>query len=227
MKHRGETTHTRGYLPHFVKAGASYFVTFRLADSLPRQVLAELEDELKELTFRKEKDRLANHLESDLERERRKRIEFYLDHGSGACSLHIKEIAEMACDVLRFFDEQRYELGEWVVMPNHVHAIVKPRKGWTLTAILHSWKLRIAREANAIIRKKGERFWQPESFDRIIRDEEEMVRIRQYIRRNPVKAGLCANEEEWKWGSAWSGRNANSKSGSTGNAQIGKSALHV
>ena len=157
MKHRGEMTHTRGYLPHFVKAGANYFVTFRLADSLPREVLAELENKLEELALRKEKDRQSNHAETDLERERRKLVEFYLDRGSGDCTLQIKEIAEMACDVLGFFDEQRYELGEWVVMPNHVHAIVRPLKEWTLTAILHSWKLKIAREANGILGTRSER----------------------------------------------------------------------
>jgi len=51
----------------------------------------------------------------------------------------------------------------------------------------------------------GERFWQPESFDRVIRDEQEMVAVRRYIRRNPVKPGLCEKEEEWRWGSAWVG----------------------
>jgi REP element-mobilizing transposase RayT len=234
MNHRGETTHTRGYLPHFVKADASYFVTFRLADSLPREVLTELENELKELASRRESNcnsigssRNKYPAETNLERERRKQIELHLDNGVGACWLQNEQIAEIACDVLRFFDGQRYELGEWVVMPNHVHAIVTPLKGWTLTAILHTWKLRIAREANVIIGKKGERFWQPESFDRIIRDEEEMVRVRRYIRRNPVKAALCAHEEDWRWGSAWAGLQGSGLSRTTENAQIGKFALHV
>ncbi len=90
-------------------------------------------------------------------------------------------------------------------MPNHIHAIVRPINNWTLSAITQSWKIKIARAANQILGKTGQRFWQPESFDRVIRDDDEMRRVRRYIRRNPVKAGLCAKEKDWKWSSAWTG----------------------
>jgi REP element-mobilizing transposase RayT len=183
-----------------VRPGALYFVTFRLADSLPREVLAELK---KELSRMKRTERVGAQFLEDPERERRKRIELYLDRGTGACSLRDERIAQVACKALTFFDRQRYELEEWVVMPNHVHALVMPVKGWSLSDVLHSWKLKIAKEANRILGKTGERFWQPESFDRVIRDEDEKTRVRRYIRRNPIKARLCVAEEEWPWGSAW------------------------
>ena len=130
-----------------VKAGASYFVTFRLADSLPRVVLLELEAELR----RTGADVTQTACLRAMEQERRKRIEMYLDQGAGVCWLRDERIADVACKALRFFDGERYELGEWVVMPNHVHAEVKPMNGWTLSRITQTWKWRIAMEANRIL----------------------------------------------------------------------------
>jgi REP element-mobilizing transposase RayT len=215
MPRRGETTHSRGYLPHIVKPGATYFVTFRLADSLPQSVLADLEAELRKLcsadipicqshsSHTSSPSPSPLKPEPDLDRERRKQIESFLDRGTGACWLKDERIAAAACTALKFFDRERYELCEWDIMPNHVHVIVRPIHGWTLSAILQSWKLKIATDANKTLGKTGQRFWQPESFDRIIRDADEMLRIRRYIRRNPVKARLCPKEEDWKWSSAW------------------------
>ena len=87
-------------------------------------------------------------------------------------------------------------------MPNYIHALVRPINNFTLSLILQSWKLKIATDANKILGQTGERFWQPESFDRIIRNDDEMLRVRRYIRRNPVKAGMCIQEDRWKWSSA-------------------------
>jgi REP element-mobilizing transposase RayT len=211
MPRHGETTHYRGYLPHIVKPGASYFVTFRLADSLPREVLAKLEAELQTCSAdipicqshsSHTSSPSPSQLKPDLDRERRKQIESFLDRGTGTCWLKDERIAAAACTTLKYFDGKRYELREWVIMPNHVHVIVRPINGWTLSAILQSWKLKIATDANKILGKTGQRFWQPES-DRIIRDADEMLRVRRYIRRNPVNAGLCIQEDHWKWSSAW------------------------
>jgi putative transposase len=196
--------HSRGYLPHVVKSGALYFVTFRLADSLPQAVLREFENEINSLKP-KTKPRAAPNQPLppfDRDREKRKRIEAYLDRGAGASWLSDKHIARVACEALLFFNGQRYELDEWVIMPNHIHALVRPINGCTLSRVLQTWKWRIASEANKSLGKTGERFWQPESFDRVIRDDEEKLAVRRYIRRNPVKAGLCASEADWPWSSA-------------------------
>lgn len=87
-------------------------------------------------------------------------------------------------------------------MPNHIHTLVQPINGYSLSRILQTWKWRIAREANRILEKTNERFWQPESFDRIVRNTEERNAICRYIRENPVKAGFCRVAEEWPWSSA-------------------------
>jgi putative transposase len=169
-----------------------------LADSLPQEVLDRLEVELVTLNKISECDLPDDRTATEC----RKRIERHLDSGSGSCVLRDPRIAEITSAALKFFHGERYLLDEWVVMPNHVHAMVRPINGWILSAIVQSWKRYVAREANRILRRTGERFWQPETFDRIIRNDEEKARVRRYIRRNPVKSRLCAREQEWPWSSA-------------------------
>jgi len=195
--------HTRGYLPHVKREGASYFVTFRLADSIPRAVL---------LGF---KQRWAAQMQAiaasdadgrqQADRQLQRQIERYLDQGAGACHLRRPEIAALVASALSYFHGEQYLLDEWVIMPNHVHLILWPMPKHTLTEILRSRKRHTARQANLILRRTGQLFWQPESYDHWIRDEDEKARIRRYIRNNPVRAGLCRTPEEWQYGSAWAG----------------------
>jgi len=205
--------HHRGYLPHVKRDGAAYFVTFRLADSLPKEVmlrfLAERAERLRRLGAR-EQDSLcqaqAGRSEDTLEaieRDHRRKAERHLDQGIGACHLRRPDVATMVSDALRHFHGQHYLLDDWVVMPNHVHLILWPMPNFTLSEILKSRKQFTATKANCLLRRTGQTFWQAESFDHWIRDDDEKSRIRRYIRANPVKAGLCASPEEWRWGSAW------------------------
>jgi hypothetical protein len=76
---------------------------------------------------------------------------------------------------------------------------------FTLSQILQGRKTFTAREANLILGTRGKTFWQPESYDHWIRNDDERARIRRYVRMNPVKARLCTAPEEWKWSSAWPG----------------------
>src|SRR5262249_28501578 len=101
-----------------------------------------------------------------------------------------------------YFHNQQYLLDDWVVMPNHVHLILWPMPNHTLSEILRSRKRQTARQANLILERTGETFWQHESYDHWIRNDEEKFRIRRYIRNNPVTARLCRSPEEWRWGSA-------------------------
>jgi|GEM_PF-1343548 len=126
--------HSRGYLPHFDNAEAIQHVTFHLADSLPREVVERLDMELKHLPLTKQ------------DVERRKRVSAWLDAGHGCCVLREPEIASMVQDTFLFFDAQRYQLLEWVVMPNHVHVLFQPIHGWTVSKIVASWKKFTARK---------------------------------------------------------------------------------
>ncbi|MDB6017724.1 MAG: Protein of unknown function Protein of unknown function [Pedosphaera sp.] len=193
--------HTRGYLPHVKREGASYFVTFRLADSLPQNVLLGFK--------RQQAEKLralapgAQTAREQIDREFRRQIERYLDRGVGACQLKRPEVARMVVEALRHFHEKQYLLDEWVVMPNHVHLLLWPLPNFTLSDILLSHKRHTARQANLILGRTGNAFWQHESYDHWIRDDQEKSRIRRYIRSNPVAAGLCSVPEEWRWSSAF------------------------
>jgi type I restriction enzyme R subunit/putative DNA methylase len=200
--------HTRGYLPHVKREGAAYFVTFRLVDSLPKEVLLRFEREQAEALKRVSASSTAGQTEEKIRRELRRKIEHYLDQGAGECHLRRPAIADMIAGALRHFHGLHYQLDDWVVMPNHVHVVLWPLPNFTLSEILKSRKRYMARQANLMLGRTGETFWQRESYDHWIRNDEEKSRIRRYVRMNPVKAGLCMVPEAWKWSSAWPGWNA-------------------
>lgn len=193
--------HTRGYLPHVKREGAWYFVTFRLADSLPQEVL---------LSFKRQHAERLRVLPSDakqgvreeIDRELQRHVERYLDRGAGECYLRRTEIAGLVKEALQHFHERQYILDDWVIMPNHVHLVLWPMPNHTLSEILRSRKRYTSRHANILLGRTGQDFWQPESYDHWIRNDEERLRIRRYIRNNPIKAGLCKSVEEWPWSSA-------------------------
>ena len=108
----------------------------------------------------------------------------------------------MVVEALRYFHGTQYLLDEWVVMPNHVHLVLWPLPNYTLSAILSRRKRHTARQANLLLRRTGEAFWQPEAYEHWIRSDEEKTRIRRYIRNNPVKARLCSAPADWPWSSA-------------------------
>lgn len=165
--------HSRGYLPHVKRENASYFVTFRLADSLPREVLLRFEREQAEALH----SLPADAVDKGMERVRRKlrhKVERYLDLGAGECYLRRPEIADLVAAPLLHFDRKHYVLDDWVVIPNHVHIIVWPMHNFTLGEILRSRKRQTARQANLVSGRTGETFWQRESYDHWIRDDVEM-----------------------------------------------------
>ena len=196
--------HFRGKLPHLKKEGAVYFVTFRLDDSLPAQEVARLKNERKIILeqARAAKSPLTWYEEQQLLAWYCDKVEALLDAGHGSCWLSKPEIANLVADALKCFDAQRYELRAWVVMPNHLHVVVWPMAGHTLSSILHTWKSFTSNKANKLLRRTGKTFWQGESFDHWIRSDEEHARLARYVENNPVKAGMCKRPEDWRWSSA-------------------------
>jgi putative transposase len=183
------TVYTR-HLPHWRQEGATYFVTFRLNDSLPQSQLRELEEIRREWERQNPPPNTKEQLEQ-LAHETMRRVEHWLDQGMGSCRLKESAAAKVVVDALHYFDDDRYVLGCYVVMPNHVHALVRPLlcELEPLERILQSWKRHTAREINRMFGGEGP-FWQGESFDRIVRDEEHLYRTIQYIGANPAKARL-------------------------------------
>jgi len=184
------------YLPHWTMEGAIYFITFRLADSLPRQVLDEWLFERENIikTAKQMGRALSNQEINRLHELHSEKVEKALDAGYGTCFLREDRIAAIVADALKHFNGERYDLAAWCVMPNHVHVVVRPRSGQALSDILHAWKSYTANEANKVLGRIGE-FWQAESYDHLIRDETEFWRCVKYIVDNPINAGL----RNWEW----------------------------
>src|SRR5438094_551307 len=140
-------------LPHWTQAGVTYAITFRLADSLPTQILQDWKTERNNIV--RTAQQLGRPL-TDVEERRlaelfSDKVEQYLDAGHGQCWLRDERIAELVRDALRHFDNERYALAAWCVMPNHVHAIIRPLGEHRLEDILHSWKSFTATKANEIL----------------------------------------------------------------------------
>jgi REP element-mobilizing transposase RayT len=125
-----------------------------------------------------------------------------LDRGAcGPVWLRDPEIAGYVEDaIFRGEELGYYQLDTYVVMPNHVHVLLWPRM--PLARITGGIKGVSARNANAALGRVGMHFWEDESFDHWVRNEAELVRIRAYIERNPVSAGLVERPEDWPWSSA-------------------------
>ena len=171
--------HSRGYLPHFDSPETVQFVTFRLADSLPKAVIGglRLQDEVLQ--------RLDHELDTDL----------------GACWLRRPEVASLVEGALLHFDRERYRLLAWGLMPNHVHVVIEMLDGHSLSEIVGTWKSFTAKRANAQLGRSGS-FWHADYFDRYMRDEGHLARTIEYVEQNPVKAGLVEVASDWPWSSA-------------------------
>ncbi len=176
---RSPTRLYRRTLPHLRQDGATYFVTFRLSDSIPDFMQKDLE-QIERLMSRE--DQCATAL-VEADRQYFKAMKRFLDLGHGSCCLREPEICQVVQSSLNAFDGKRYELGEYAIMPNHVHAVVRPIAGVELEEILRGWKGFTARRINRMLGREGS-VWQEESYDRLVRDSLELERIGRYIRNN-------------------------------------------
>jgi len=169
-----------GHLPHWNKEGNLYFVTWRLTGSSPRVDRFDPKATPGERFLREDRS-----LDT-----KRSGPQWLKD--PAAASAVVKNLLEGEL-------AGRYELGDWVLMPNHVHVVMRP--AIELSKVMAALKACSARDANRILGRAGKPFWAREYFDRLIRDRYEEARIRRYIENNPVKAGLCACSEDWVWSS--------------------------
>jgi type I restriction enzyme R subunit len=173
---------TEANLPHWRQDRVTYFVTFRLADSVPQSKLS---------VWKSERDRwLSENPKPHDDRQNAEyydlfsaRIEKWLDAGEGACILKEFSGRRFVEEALRYFDGERYELGEYVVAANHVHVLVSPNAAYCSSDIIHSWKSYSANQINRAVGHSGV-LWQKEYYDHILRSAHAAYCIEQYIRRH-------------------------------------------
>ncbi|MEY2541282.1 MAG: carbamoyl-phosphate synthase large subunit, partial [Verrucomicrobiota bacterium] len=187
-----DLSQTNRHLPHWEQAGATYFVTFRLADSIAHDVLSQWREERKQWLKHHPQPwdwKTAREYMRSFEEER----EQWFDQGHGSCLLGQQKAARLVQETLCHFHGERYLLDAYVVMPNHVHALVKPLENCPLTKILHSWKSFSANTINRELGRQGA-LWMSETFDTIVRDVNHLNACRTYIAQNPHKAAVSANQ---------------------------------
>ena len=198
-------------LPHWFQPGAAQFVTIRTRDSMPKHVVEKWREEIRQWLITNGLDpqlidasknrgqiqsvhqcieSLDAHLKSSFKKMRNRLWMNRLDECHGECVLRRPEIAGIVSEAILHFDGERYDLDCFVVMPNHVHAIVQFRAGFDESMISQSWMRFSAREINKSLGRTGQ-FWQGETFDHVIRNDNQFAYLRKYIKDNPAKAKLC------------------------------------
>jgi putative transposase len=214
---------TRRRLLHWYQPGYAHFITYRLAGSIPDLQLRDWRRERADLI------RQAGSLPYDVRAERRSEIErqFFkryddlLDQSPGERWLGDNRVASVVRDNLYHHNGAKYQLLAYCVMPNHVHVLLQPfqidaaaGQGSQATSdeiadsisplgsTMHSLKSYTANKANELLGRQGP-FWQHESYDHWVRDLDELDRIVEYIRANPVRARLCEKAIDWRFSSAY------------------------
>jgi len=213
------------HLPHYQPSGYTYFITFRLVNSLPSNIVLDLrmdyERSLKNISEIKDK-KIKSAKYEEIKMVYFENFDSCLhENQNNICWLKKTEIANIVKDSIHFRDNKDLYLIAYTIMPNHVHLIFrlndeKEFKGteiikeeqltvgehtcspYRVTNILKSLKWYTAVESNKILNRSGP-FWQHESYDHVIRSEEELIDIIEYVLLNPVKAGLVENWEDWQW----------------------------
>lgn len=182
-------------LPHIYVPERAYFITFRLKDSLPFPKILELKSsaefnsapQSKTEKYEKDKKFFAKYDE-------------LLNKGNfGKCYLRKDKVAEIVASTIQFLNEKDYNLIAYCIMPNHVHLVFTLREqSRSVDKIMQSIKRYSAQQINKLLKRTGS-LWQAESYDHVVRDENELYRIIGYVINNPVKAGLVEDWKEWKY----------------------------
>ncbi len=192
-------TSSHRHLPQLDQPGAIYFVTFRLADSVAQKVLKRWLHERE--TWRRSH---PEPWDEDTSKEHRRlftvQMEQWLDAGYGDCVLRDERCRHEVAERLLFKHGSDYDLGDWVVMPNHVHVLLQPLGAVSLDEIMKPVKGISARNINRLLERSGS-LWMDESFSHIVRSLEQLKKFQRYIGMNPQKAGLPVTEfsYEQRW----------------------------
>jgi len=178
---------TQNNLPHWQFENSTVFLTFRLADSIPADILKSWKSE-RDSWLLEHPQPWSTELEMQYHKKFSGSIDRYLDQGLGSCILRNPINATVVGDAFLHFDHDRYLIHAWVVMPNHVHLLLSLTEDISLESIVTSWKRFTSRSIG-----HGP-LWQRDYFDRLIRDWDHFINVVRYIRNNPAKAKLPDGE---------------------------------
>jgi putative transposase len=195
-------THYRVKLPHIQPMGEVFFVTYCLKEAMTQPEIIKLQ-----IDFEIEKQDLKGqpNLLDIAQRRYFGKFDEALHSFKHINHLSDNRLAQEVVKSLHFWDGKRVELIAFCIMSNHVHVVVRMFSekesdvSWTLTSWLQSVKQFSSKACNKLLGNGGSKFWQKESYDRLVRDREELYRIISYTLDNPIKAGLCKNRSDWKW----------------------------
>ena len=189
--------HYQDDLPHWVVEHGRYSITLRCTGSLPRTIVLQLEEQRRLL-------QTVEPQSQEAENFRRKLflcLDGYLDQGLGFAPLRRHEISTAFHVWLHEYREDNLEFSDFVIMPNHIHLLTRPLFLQSVQEFQRIWKLfkgRSARFLNQHLNRSG-KFWQSYGYDRWIRSETEYHRWQRYLAKNPEKANLCENGEDYPY----------------------------
>jgi len=170
-------------LPHWQQGDVWIFLTWRLADSLPLTKIRQWKADRQKF-FDENPEPWSDEVHIAYRKQFTDEIEAWLDRGHGACDLKIPRIRDIVSAALHHFDGERYELNSYVVMPNHIHALLRILGDHKLPDVVRSLKSFTAKRANKELEREGA-FWQRDYYDRLIRTPKHLHWARKYIERNP------------------------------------------
>lgn len=185
-------------LPHFLPLGNKFFITTRLVDSIPLEIIQKFELE-NQIAIKLIEENYKNLDERKTEIGKQWKRNFatfdkYIDNYQGGNHwLKQNEIAEIVSESLHYWHKKRYDLIAFTIMSNHIHLLIdtwdSENYATSVTAIMQSIKRHTSRQSNILLKREGQ-FWQHESYDHLVRNEKEFKNIIHYIAQNPVKADL-------------------------------------
>jgi REP element-mobilizing transposase RayT len=188
FKPSSRISRTRNCLPHWQQTAAAYFLTFRLADSIPTGLRTEWQHE-RDAWMKHHPPPWTPEVEREYHERFSRRIESCLDAGHGACVLRQSACRQLLAESLHHFDGESHLLHAYVLMPNHAHVLTSLHPSSSLEKTVGGWKSVSSRRINRQLERRGT-LWQEDYFDRLIRDEDHFANCVRYIRNNPRKAHL-------------------------------------
>ncbi len=186
---RAEVKISAHKLPHWSQSDCFCFVTWRLDDSLPPKLLVEWEED-RAIWLKEHPKPWDSRTERRFHELISARLDEWLDAGHGSCVLKYPEVRKIVTDALDHFDGQRYDIASYVIMPNHVHVLLRLAPDSPLSDIMHSWKSFTSKAINKALNRSGA-LWQHEYWDRLIRNQQHFADCLDYINANPKKARLA------------------------------------